>query len=73
MYWTGKCPAVIRLSRDPTRRTSRRSDERRGSDGGSVSALLMRLCIPLPDLCAKTDGVAAAHAFHRARVRRQTS
>jgi len=38
----GRCPAVIRLSRDPTRRTWRRGDERRGSDGGSASAPVMR-------------------------------
>ena len=39
---TGRCRAVIRLSRDPTRRRWRRGDGRHDSDGGRVSAPVMR-------------------------------
>jgi|SRR6516162_1206269 len=47
---TGRCRAVIRLSRDPTRRRWRRGDGRHDSDGGRVSAPVIRLSMPLPDL-----------------------
>ena len=46
----GRCRAVIRLSRDPTRRTWRRGDGPHDSDGGNVSAPVVRLRILLPDL-----------------------
>jgi len=38
----GRCRAVIRPSRDPTRRTRPHSDGRHASDGGRVSAPVMR-------------------------------
>ena len=40
----GRCPAVIRLSRDPTRRTWRGPPD---SDGGSASASATPLGVPL--------------------------
>jgi hypothetical protein len=45
----GRCRAVIRLSRAPTRQTWRRGDRRHGSDGGSVSvsAPVTPLIVPL--------------------------
>jgi hypothetical protein len=46
----GRCRAVIRLSRDPTRRTWRRADGPRDGDGGSVNASVMQFGMPMPDL-----------------------
>jgi hypothetical protein len=49
----GRCRAVVRLSRDPTRRTSPHNDGPHDGDGGRVSARVMRLSIPLPDLVGR--------------------
>ena len=56
-----RCRAVIRPSRDPTRRTWPHGGGPHDGDGGSVSAPVVRLSIHCPTSCGDADSGARVH------------